>query len=95
MDDPTTALRLVRAARSLVETLPILARAHDDEHAVELLAHGASDAAPEVLEAGLHLGQLLLGLPADATRELIALERARSLEHARPRASTSTYESGT
>jgi len=83
MDHPAAALRVVQAARELTKTLPILARARDDAHAGELMAHGASDVVPEVLEAGLHLGQLLLeraGLPSDATREIIELERAKSLQ---------------
>ena len=82
MDDPVAALRVVVAARNLAVDTPILARAHDDAHAVELLAHGATHVVPEVLEAGLQLGQVLLtqvGLPADAAREVVALERAKSL----------------
>ncbi len=81
-DDPAAAERVLARARSLVSDLPILVRAHDTEHAQILLTAGANAVIPEVLEAGLQLGQTLLervGLPADAVREMIETQRAAML----------------
>ncbi len=83
MDDPGAAEHVVRAARRLTSDLPILVRARDEGHAARLVSHGATRAVPEVLEAGLQLGQLMFehaGYPIDTARELIERERtARSL----------------
>jgi len=81
-DDPQAAEQVLVAARRMVRDLPILVRARDREHAAELLANGATQVVPEVLEAGLQMGQLMLehvGLPSDAARELIEGERAANL----------------
>ena len=81
-DDAHAAERVLVAARQLRRDLPILVRARDREHATQLLAHGATQVVPEVLEAGLQLGQLMLehvGLPSDAARDVIEAERAASL----------------
>ncbi len=69
--------------------MPILIRARDSAHAAKLLDQGATQVVPEVLEAGLQLGHLMLehvGLPADAARELVDAQRAASLHASRPRA---------
>jgi hypothetical protein len=45
------------------------------------MAQGATKVVPEVLEAGLQLGQVMLqhvGLPTDAAREVVELERSGS-----------------
>lgn len=79
MDDPGAAEHVVRAARRLVGELPILVRARDERHAARLVTRGATRAVPEVLEAGLQLGQLMFehaGYPPDTARELIERERA-------------------
>ncbi len=86
-DDPAAAERVLARARKLAPDLPILVRAHDTEHAQALLAAGAHDVIPEVLEAGLQLGQILLqrvGLPADAVREMIETQRATRLHALTP-----------
>ena len=47
-------------------------------HGVALVTQGATEVVPEVLEAGLELGHLMLehvGLPTAAARELIELQR--------------------
>lgn len=78
MDDPDAAERVVRAAHEARPDLPILARARDDAHAARLTAAGATEVVPEVLEAGLQLATLLLteaGLPAEAAREIVELQR--------------------
>ncbi len=80
-----TSERVLLAARALAPQLPVLVRARDSEHAARLLSLGASHAVPEVLEAGLQLGQVMLeqsGLPADTARELVDAQRARALAEA-------------
>jgi CPA2 family monovalent cation:H+ antiporter-2 len=67
------------AARRLSRDLPILVRARDSMHAARLTAQGATQVVPEVLEAGLQLGQLMLqhvGLPMDTAREVVDAKRA-------------------
>ena len=80
-DDPDAAERVLVSARRLSRDLPILVRAHDNSHAKRLIAQGATQVVPEVLEAGLQLGQVMLqhvGLPVDAAREVVDLKRATS-----------------
>jgi CPA2 family monovalent cation:H+ antiporter-2 len=87
-NDAHAAERVLAAARRLSRDLPILMRAHDSTHAAKLIAEGATQVVPEVLEAGLQLGQLLLqqvGLPADAAREVVEIERAASVSALAPR----------
>ncbi len=79
LDDPQAAERVLVAARGLSRDLPILVRAHDSTHAARLIEQGATQVVPEVLEAGLHLGQLMLqhvGLPTDSAREVVDAIRA-------------------
>lgn len=87
-DDPEAAERVVAAARRLARDLPVIVRARDSAHAARLLERGATQVVPEVLEAGLQLGQVLLehvGLPTDAAREVIDAERASTLrEYSQP-----------
>ena len=67
------------AARRLSRDLRILVRDHDSTHAARLIEQGATQVVPEVLEAGLHLGQLMLqyvGLPTDSAREVVDAIRA-------------------
>ncbi len=81
-DDPDAAHRVLDAAHKLAPELPILVRAHDSDHAIGLIRDGATTVIPEVLEAGLQLGQSLLekvGLPPEAVRELVEGERAATL----------------
>ena len=87
-DDPDAAERVLSAARRLSRDLPILVRAHDNSHAERLIAQGATQVVPEVLEAGLQLGQVMLqhvGLPTDAARETVEAERAASRHATTPR----------
>jgi CPA2 family monovalent cation:H+ antiporter-2 len=81
-DDAQAAERVLTAARRLSRDLPILVRARDSTHAARLLAQGATQVVPEVLEAGLQLGQRMLehvGLPTDAARDVVDAERAATL----------------
>ncbi len=78
MDQPATALKVVRAARAAWPRLPIHARVHDEAHGRTLLEAGASAVAPEVTEASLQLGEGLLtalGVPEAAARAAIAERR--------------------
>jgi CPA2 family monovalent cation:H+ antiporter-2 len=87
-DDPEAAETVLTAARGLSRDLPVLVRARDSAHAAALLERGATQVVPEVLEAGLQLGQLMLeqvGLPTDAAREVIDAERVMAMrEYAQP-----------
>ena len=53
-------------------------RARDPAHARQLLEDGASQVIPEVMEAGLHMGQVLLesiGFPEEAATGVVASKR--------------------
>ncbi len=79
-DSPGAARRIVHAARQQAPTLKIYARSHDEAHARELEAAGATRVVPEMLEAGLLLTSHALGsaglAPVDVER-IIEGERAR------------------
>ena len=80
MDSPTAARRVVQAAREQAPQLKIFARSHDEAHARELEAAGATTVVPEMLEAGLLLTSHALGsqgLGAHVIETIIAAERAR------------------
>ena len=80
MDSPSAARRVVQAARRQAPQLKIFARSHDEAHARELEAAGATSVVPEMLEAGLLLTSHALGsqgLGAAAIEEIIAGERTR------------------
>ena len=80
MDSPSAARRVVQAAREQAPHLKIFARSHDEAHARELEAAGATRVVPEMLEAGLLLTSHALGsqgLGAGDIKDIIAAERAR------------------
>ncbi len=82
MDDPVAAHHVLETARALAPQLPIMVRAHDSDHAADLVAAGASVVIPEVLEAALQLGQALLekvGLPPEAVRQLVEAQRTSTI----------------
>ncbi len=77
-DDPDKACAMVHAIRQLREDVPILARARDVEHGVQLRAAGASHVTPEAIEAALQMAGNALksfGLPPEAVRDRLAQER--------------------
>jgi monovalent cation:H+ antiporter-2, CPA2 family len=80
MDSPSAARRVVQAARQQAPHLQIFARSHDEAHARELEAAGATRVVPEMLEAALLLTSHALGSqglgPGDI-EDIIAHERAR------------------
>lgn len=85
VDDPYSAMQMVRAARSLRADLPILARAQDADHAEELHQAGASFVIPDAIEAGLQLAGralVLTGYNSETVRDLLAGERDREYRRA-------------
>ncbi len=60
MDDPVLTVRVTRQVRALAPDLPIIARARDADHAVELYRAGVTDAVPETLESSLQLSEAVL-----------------------------------
>ena len=84
-DSPGAARRIVQAARQQSPTLKIFARSHDEAHARELEAAGATRVVPEMLEAGLLLTSHALGSvgisPSEVER-IVEAERVRRSEPA-------------
>ncbi|MCB1679651.1 MAG: monovalent cation:proton antiporter-2 (CPA2) family protein [Halioglobus sp.] len=82
MDNPLAAEKVVRAARAQWPHLPIIARAHDTDHAARLLALGATDIILETIEAGLQFSVRVLelaGIPEDIARRRIDCQREEVL----------------
>ena len=66
-DDPSTALRIVRAVRRLRAGVPILVRTEDDSKLEALQSAGATEVVPEIFETSLSLVShvlLFLKMPA-------------------------------
>jgi monovalent cation:H+ antiporter-2, CPA2 family len=64
--DVETALKIIANARAIRADVPIVVRTFDDEHIDRLVAAGATEVVPEVLEGSLMLAShslLLLGTP--------------------------------
>jgi CPA2 family monovalent cation:H+ antiporter-2 len=60
MDTPVLVNRLARRLREAFPELPIIARARDTAHAVQLYKAGVTDAVPETLESSLLLSEAAL-----------------------------------
>lgn len=60
VDDPETAVRLVKHARSVRDDLHIIARATDREHVYRLYAAGANDIVREMFDSSLRAGRYVL-----------------------------------
>ena len=78
VDDSASAYAIVRAIREIRSDALVLARAHDSEHAAELLDAGASHVIPDAVEAGLQIAGRALqafGVPGDTVRDRLAQER--------------------
>lgn len=87
MDHADAALHATRAIRREFADIPLLARAHDEDHAFALREAGATRVMPETLEAGLQLSSSVLqvmGMSDIAIDDAIRTERnmrlARVLE---------------
>jgi monovalent cation:H+ antiporter-2, CPA2 family len=80
MDHPAAALHAVNAVRNAHPTLPILARARDENQAEVLKYSGANMVIPEALETGLQLAAMALamaGVAEQDARESVNRERSR------------------
>jgi len=78
MDHADATLHATRAIRREFADIPLLARAHDEDHACALREAGASQVMPETLEAGLQLSSSVLqmmGLSKAQVNHAICLER--------------------
>ncbi|MDI3402010.1 monovalent cation:proton antiporter-2 (CPA2) family protein [Pseudomonas sp. V88_4] len=74
VDQADVALLVLKEARRLNPTVPILVRTRDDSQSAELKAAGASEVVPELLESSLMLGShalILLGFPAHRVQEKV------------------------
>ena len=87
MDHADAALHATRAIRREFSNIPLLARAHDEDHAYALREAGAVQVMPETLEAGLQLSSSVLramGMSDSEVNDAICIERnvrlARVLE---------------
>lgn len=83
VDQTDIALLILKEARRLNATVPILVRTRDDSQLAELKAAGASEVVPELLESSLMLAShalIMLGLPAHQVQE-----RANQIRHDRYR----------
>ncbi len=86
MDSAQAAEHIVRAVREFAPELPIYARARDRAHARRLLQQGATEVAPETIEASLQLAARVLvstGFSADAAKQRIQIEREAELRRLR------------
>ena len=78
VDDPRSAVHMVKTMRAFCPDAAILARARDADHASELTEAGASFVIPDAIEAGLQLaGRSLLefGYDGETARDRIAVAR--------------------
>jgi CPA2 family monovalent cation:H+ antiporter-2 len=83
MDEPTLAMRAVKAIRQEFPALPIYARSRDEAHARDLLSAGATTVVPETLEAALQLAASALqrtGMAESDVADVVDEERARRVE---------------
>jgi CPA2 family monovalent cation:H+ antiporter-2 len=72
--DPQRAEKIIKRAKSLRPTLPILVRTEDDKHLERLQDVGATEVIPEKLESSLMLAShmlVLLGIPATKVQQQI------------------------
>jgi monovalent cation:H+ antiporter-2, CPA2 family len=79
--DEDAALKIIATAKSIRSDLPIVVRTFDDEPIARLMAAGATEVVPEVLEGSLMLAShslLLLGTPLSQV-----LKRIRSVREER------------
>ncbi len=78
MDHAEATLHATRAIRREFADIPLLARAHDEDHAVALREAGATQVMPETLAAGLQLSSAVLqmmGMSKTQVNNAIRLER--------------------
>ena len=74
VDKSDIALTVLKAARRLDRTVPILVRTRDDSQLAELKAAGANEVVPELLESSLMLAShalIMLGLPEQRVQRTV------------------------
>ena len=83
VDDPETALRIVRLVKDEFRGIPVLARAFDREHAIRLVHGGADFQMRETFESALLVGRealIRLGNADEEADEVISTMRRRDHE---------------
>ncbi|MER2265227.1 monovalent cation:proton antiporter-2 (CPA2) family protein [Methylobacterium oxalidis] len=83
VDEPETAKRIAEIARAEFPLVPVLARARDREHAVELIQAGVAYQIRETVESALAFGEqalLTVGDEPEAVSEVMAEVRRRDAE---------------
>ena len=78
INDPSSSLGAVRVIRDHYPKVPIIARAHDERHALALVKGGATHVVPETMEASLQLSGMALqsiGIPEQAVHDLVETRR--------------------
>jgi CPA2 family monovalent cation:H+ antiporter-2 len=74
VDQAEIALEILKEARRLNSSVPILVRTRDDSQLAELKEAGANEVVPELLESSLMLAShalIMLGLPAHQVQERV------------------------
>ncbi|MGV7032024.1 monovalent cation:proton antiporter-2 (CPA2) family protein [Methylobacterium symbioticum] len=83
VDDPAMAKRIAEMAKAEFPLVPVLARARDREHAVELIQAGVTYQVRETVESALALGEtalLTVGAEPEAARAIMEEVRRRDAE---------------
>ena len=83
VDDPEAVTRIVELVKHAFPLVPVLARAHDRQHALELISKGADFQMRETFESALSISRealVRLGDTADDADRLVASVRARDIE---------------
>jgi CPA2 family monovalent cation:H+ antiporter-2/glutathione-regulated potassium-efflux system protein KefB len=83
IDDREAAKRIAEIAKAEFPLVPVLARARDREHAIELIHAGVAYQVRETIESALAFGEqalLTIGDDPDATGEVMAEVRRRDAE---------------
>ncbi len=92
MDHAEATLHATRAIRREFVDIPLLARAHDEDHAFALREAGATQVMPETLAAGLQLSSAVLQMMGmSKTQVNNAIRRERHIRLARVRKSKGDF----
>ena len=91
----SSAMHAVSHLRNIYPQVPIIARARDMEECAQLLQAGATQAFPEALESGLHLGVealQMVGVPAGNVELLLQGVRDKGYELVREKPESGTRD---
>ncbi len=84
VNNPAIVEPIVKTVRAMRPDIPIIARAHDQEHAKLLEESGANYVIPEVVETGMQLAGRALhqfGYDSETVRDLLAFDRDAEYHH--------------